>query len=77
MADGLELDAISAVCLGGTSLSGGRGYILGTILGALFLTFLTNGLNIVGVSSYWQQILKGIILVVAVVLYSKTAKNNS
>ena len=59
MADGLELDAISAVCLGGTSLSGGRGYILGTISGALFLTFLTNGLNIVGVSSYWQQILRG------------------
>ncbi len=74
MADGLELDAIAAVVLGGTSLLGGRGFILGTIVGGMFLSVLSNGLNILNVSSFWQQVMKGIILVVAVVLYTKTAK---
>lgn len=77
MAQGLELQAISAVCLGGTSLLGGRGYILGTIFGTMFLTVLRNGLNILNVSSYWQQLLTGIILVVAVVLYTQTTKKKS
>ncbi len=73
-AEGLEMDAISAVVLGGTTLTGGKGYMLGTIIGAFFLIVLTNGFNIVGLSSYWQQVLKGIILVVAVVLYTKASK---
>ena len=75
-AEGLEMDAISAVVLGGTTLTGGKGYMLGTIIGAFFLIVLTNGFNIVGLSSYLQQFLKGIILVVAVVLYTKASKSS-
>ena len=71
LGDGLEMDAIAAVVLGGTSLFGGRGYILGTIIGTLFLTVLSNGLNILEINSFWQQFLKGIILIVAVSLYKK------
>lgn len=74
LGNGLELDAIAAVVLGGTSLFGGRGYVLGTILGALFLTVLGNGLNILSVGSFWQQFLKGIILIIAVSLYEKRKK---
>ena len=74
LADGLELDAISAAVLGGTSLTGGRGYVLGTIFGCLFLTVLSNGLNIIQVSSYWQQVFKGIILVIAVSMYRSSKK---
>jgi ribose transport system permease protein len=74
LGDGLELDAIAAVVLGGTSLFGGRGYVLGTILGTLFLTVLGNGLNILSINSFWQQFLKGIILVIAVSLYEKRKK---
>ena len=69
------MDAISAVVLGGTTLTGGKGYMLGTIIGAFFLIVLTNGFNIVGLSFYLQQFLKGIILVVAVVLYTKASKS--
>jgi len=69
MGDGLELDAIASAVLGGTSISGGKGYVLGTVIGGLFLVFLTNGFNIFGLSSFWQQVLKGIVLVLAVSLY--------
>ena len=51
---GYELDAIAAVVLGGTSLAGGKGRIVGTLIGALILGFLNNGLNLLGVSSYYQ-----------------------
>lgn len=74
LADGMELDAITAVAIGGTSMAGGRGSILGTILGCLFMTFLTNGLNVLGISSFLQQTLTGIILVIAVLLYDKKKK---
>nr|WP_280113944.1 hypothetical protein [Escherichia coli] len=56
---GYELDAIAAVVLGGTSLAGGKGRIVGTLIGALILGFLNNGLNLLGVSSYYQMIVKG------------------
>lgn len=56
-----EMDAIAAVVLGGTSLSGGKGRILGTLIGALIIGVLNNGLNIIGVSAFWQQVVKGTI----------------
>mgnify|MGYP002135933190 CR=1 FL=1 len=53
---------------GGTSLAGGVGRITGTVIGALILGVLNNGLNLLGVSAYWQQIIKGFIIVTAVVI---------
>ncbi len=66
-----EMDAIAAVVLGGTSLSGGRGRIFGTLIGALIIGTLNNGLNLLGVSSFYQQIVKGIVIVIAVLLDRK------
>ena len=69
-----ELDAIAAVVIGGTSLSGGVGSIAGTLLGALIIGTINNGLDLLGVSSAYQQIVKGCIIVVAVLLdYSRHA----
>lgn len=67
---GYELDAIAAAVIGGSSLSGGVGSIPGTIVGALIMGTITNGLDLLNVSAYYQQIIKGIIILVAVV-YSK------
>lgn len=66
-----EMDAIAAVVLGGTSLSGGRGRLFGTLIGALIIGTLNNGLNLLGVSSFYQQIVKGIVIVIAVLLDRK------
>ena len=74
MAQGLEMDAITMAVLGGTSLSGGRGFMLGTIIGCMFMTVLSNGFNIIGVSSFWQQVLTGIILIAAVCMYGRMNK---
>ncbi|HYW45033.1 MAG TPA: ABC transporter permease [Bryobacteraceae bacterium] len=63
-----ELNAIAAVVLGGTSLMGGRGSIGGTIIGALVIGALADGLVLLGVSEFWQIVIKGIVIVVAVVL---------
>jgi ribose/xylose/arabinose/galactoside ABC-type transport system permease subunit len=68
---GFELDSIVAVVLGGTSLAGGRGGVFGTIGAVLFLTILSNGLNLAGISPYSQQVAKGLVVVAAVVLYSR------
>ena len=57
---GYELDAIAAVVIGGTSLSGGVGSIAGTIVGVLIIGVMNNGLDLLNVSSYWQQIVKGL-----------------
>ena len=65
---GYELDAIAAVVLGGTSLSGGKGYITGTLVGVLIIGTLNNGLNILDVSSFYQQVVKGIVILLAVLM---------
>ncbi len=65
---GYELDAIAACVLGGTSMSGGKGRISGTVFGAMVIGIISNGLNLIGVSSYWQLIIKGLIIACAVLL---------
>ena len=70
---GYELDAIAAVVLGGTSLSGGKGYITGTLVGVLIIGTLNNGLNILDVSSFYQQVVKGIVILLAVLMDRKKA----
>lgn len=74
LGEGMELDAIAAVCLGGTTLTGGKGYMFGTIIGCLFMTTMANGFNIIGVSSFWQQVLTGVILILAVCFYERNKK---
>lgn len=63
-----ELDAIAAVVIGGTSLSGGVGRITGTLVGALIIGVMNNGLDLMGIESYYQQVLKGVLIVGAVML---------
>ena len=70
--EGYEFDAITAAIIGGTSLYGGIGNIPGTIVGALIIGVLNNILNLMGVSSYWQLVVKGAIIVGAVLLDIKT-----
>lgn len=69
-----ELDAIAAAVIGGTSLAGGIGTIGGTIIGALIIGVMNNGLDLMNVSSYWQQILKGVIITVAVYIDARKNK---
>jgi ribose transport system permease protein len=68
LGQGYELDAIAAVVIGGTSLSGGEGSILGTVIGAFVISVLTNGLRILSVPQEWQMVLTGAIIIVAVFL---------
>lgn len=63
-----ELNAIAAAVLGGTSMSGGRGRVVGTIVGAFVIGVLANGLIMMGVSSFWQTVIKGLVIIAAVVL---------
>ena len=65
---GYELDAIAAVVLGGTSLMGGVGSVWGTVIGALIIGVMNNGLTILGLSSFWQYVAKGVVIVLAVIL---------
>jgi len=65
---GLELDAIAAPVLGGVSLFGGVGNVTGALVGAFILGILSNGLNLMGVPSFWQQVIKGVVLILAVML---------
>jgi inositol transport system permease protein len=65
---GYELDAITAAVIGGTSLSGGIGTVWGTVVGALIIGVLNNSLDLLNVSAYWQQIMKGAIIVIAIII---------
>ena len=69
---GYELDAIAAVVVGGTSLMGGKGRIAGTLIGALIIGFLNNALNLLDVSSYYQMIAKAAVILLAVMVDTKT-----
>jgi len=64
----LELDVIAAVVVGGTSLAGGRGSVLGTFLGTMLIAILRNGLNLLNVNSYIQQVVVGAVILMAVLL---------
>lgn len=75
--DGAEMDAIAACVLGGASMAGGYGYVGGTLIGALIIGLLNNGLNLMKIDSYWQIILKGVVILVAVYVdYLKSLKKN-
>lgn len=69
-----ELDAIAAVVIGGTSLAGGEGKITGTLIGALIIGVLNNGLNLMNVSPFYQSIVKGLVILIAVLLDKKSRK---
>lgn len=70
-----ELDAIAAVVIGGTSLAGGRGTILGTVLGAMIIGVLNNGLVLLNVSPFWQQVIKGMVILLAVIIDKSNSKS--
>lgn len=72
---GYELDAIAAVVLGGISLSGGQGGIIGTIIGAMIIGVLNNGLNLLNVSSFYQLVAKGAVILIAVFLDRRSQSN--
>lgn len=72
---GYELDAIAAVVIGGTSLSGGKGSIMGTVLGAIIIGVLNNGLVLLNVSPFWQQVVKGLVILLAVIIDKANSKN--
>jgi ribose transport system permease protein len=72
--EGFELDSIAAVVIGGTSLSGGKGSVLGTVLGALIIGVLNSGLVIMGVDPFWQTVIKGFVILLAVVVDRLNAK---
>ena len=69
-----ELDSIAAVVIGGTSLSGGRGSIMGTVLGAVIIGVLNNGLVLLDVSPFWQQVVKGSVILLAVIIDKANSK---
>ncbi len=70
-----ELDAIAAVVIGGTSLSGGKGTIMGTVLGAIIIGVLNNGLVLLNVSPFWQQVVKGGVILLAVIIDRSNSKS--
>ncbi len=72
---GYELDAIATVVLGGTSLAGGQGGIIGTLMGALIIGVLNNGMTLLGVSSFFQQVVKGLVILLAVYIDRRTRES--
>jgi ribose transport system permease protein len=66
--EGMEMDVLAAVILGGASLSGGIGTVIGTVLGALIIGVINNGMNQLGISAFYQQIVKGLIIIIAVLV---------
>lgn len=77
MGQGYELEAIAAVVIGGTSLSGGTGTILGTVIGAFIMSVLTSGLKIMAVPQQWQTVVIGIVLIFAVYMDIVRRKNKN
>ncbi len=69
-----EMDAIAAVVLGGTSMSGGRGTLMGTVIGAVIIGVLNNGMNLLGINTSWQYVVQGVVILIAV--YIDYIKNN-
>ncbi|MCU1470457.1 MAG: inner-rane translocator [Glaciihabitans sp.] len=76
-ADGLEFDVIAAVVIGGTAMSGGRGSLIGTFLGVIFITLIGNGLVLLGVNSFLQNVIRGAIIVAAVLLNVTLSRRRS
>jgi len=74
--DGYELDAIAAAVMGGASLSGGEGTIIGSLVGALIMGVVRNGLNLLNVSAYWQKVAIGSIILLAVLVDSLRKRKN-
>ncbi len=72
---GVEFNCVAAVILGGASLDGGEGRLINTLYGAALLGIISNSLNLIGISSYWGQIVKGCILIMAIMIYSYRTKN--
>ena len=75
--EGYELDVIAAVVIGGTSLQGGRGSVFGTFIGALLIGVLTNGFNLMNISPFYQQFVKGVIIVAAVIMEQMRSKQKN
>jgi ribose transport system permease protein len=73
---GMELDSIAAVLIGGASVSGGAGTVIGTIIGVFMLGFINNGLNLLGVSGFYQYVFKGIIILLAVMVDTLQKRNS-
>ncbi|MDR0712573.1 MAG: ribose ABC transporter permease [Prevotellaceae bacterium] len=74
---GYELDSIAAVVIGGTSLNGGKGSIFGTVVGAMIIGVLNNGLVLLNVSPFWQQVIKGLVILLAVVIDKLSSREKS
>ena len=66
--EGYEMDAIAAVVLGGTSMTGGVGRLAGSVIGAMIIGVLSNGMNLMGFNSAWQYVVKGAVLLIAVLI---------
>ena len=70
-----EMDAIASTVIGGASLMGGKGRMSGTLVGALLIASLSNGMNLLGINSFYQQIVKGVVILIAVMIDSQTQRN--
>ena len=77
LGSGFEMDAIAAVVIGGTSMSGGVGTMGGTLIGILIIGVITNGLNLMQINSFWQNVLKGVIIMLAVIIDVQRKKRSS